>query len=71
MQKDLLGAVYGHEQRIDRLIQFDFNPLKYINIKERRRIMALRKIRELGDEVLTKPCKEVTQNDASHKNTDQ
>ena len=30
--------------------------------------MAIRKIRELGDEVLTKPCKE---DDTSYKDSDQ
>lgn len=33
--------------------------------------MALRTIREFGDEVLNKECKEVTEDDASHKSTDQ
>ena len=32
--------------------------------------MAIRKIREIGDEVLTKPCKESDKDDTSDKNTD-
>ena len=32
--------------------------------------MAIRKIREIGDEVLTKVCKEVTKDDTKNNRTD-
>ena len=39
-------------------IQFDFNPM---NLKKREeRIMAIREVREMGDDVLEKQCKPVT-----------
>ena len=39
--------------------QFDFDPVRHFNSKERDFIMAIRKIREVGDDVLEKQCKKV------------